>query len=283
MAKQDWCPRETFFRMIGEPKTDPEDNPSFNLESIFEEGHEIHRKWQRWFWEMGVLFGWWKCIGCDHKWEGLSPDRCPHCGEDKDLIEYREVPIYDEDLMVIGHSDGAIHDNKGKVLIEVKSIGVGTLRFDAPLLHKQYTEKTITLQEVWKKIRKPFNSHLRQGLIYLHLKPEYEAIVFIYEFKPNQQAQEFVVRRNDAIIAPLLASCKEIKSALRSGFPPRRPDWAASADGPKCKSCPYRSTCWGLEIKDADPPQAGPRIRIRRPTSGAPGSGRRLGVAKQTR
>jgi rubrerythrin len=281
MAKTDWCPRETFFRISEEPKSDEEAGASFNMENVFEEGHEIHRKWQSWFWEMGVLFGWWECLGCEHYWEALSPQVCPRCFEDKDIIRYREVPIYSQRYRIMGHADGAIHDAKGKVLIEIKSIGVGTLRFDAPHLHQQYQDGKLTLLDVWKKIRRPFNSHLRQGNLYLKLMPEYEAIVFIYEYKPNQGVREFVVGRNSAITDPLLASCTEIINALRSGFPPDRPDWATDADALKCRSCPYRSTCWGIKETHADPPAQTRVIRIRKSQGGAKGARRRLGAATQ--
>lgn len=285
MAKADWCPRETYFRMSHEPITDPDANPSFQMESIFEEGHEIHRKWQGWFWQMGVLYGWWECLGCEHYWEDLSPQHCPSCGEDKDIIRYREVPISVPSHMLLGHSDGAVHDGLGgNVLIEVKSIGVGTLRFEAPTLHQLYLEGT-DLKDIWKKIKRPFASHLIQGLIYLWAKPEYDEIVFIYEYKANQSVKEFRVRRNDAIIARHLASCQGIVKALRSGFPPYRPDWATEPDSPKCKSCVYRTMCWGLEQDDAD--QAGESVEqrrlvaVRKSSGGRKGAIKRAGAARQ--
>lgn len=251
LAKADFCPREIFFRVSNEPITDPQANPSFNMETIFEEGHEIHRKWQTWLWEMGVLYGMWHCHGCEHEWWAVAPNECPSCHEYKDIISYREIPIEVKQYRLIGHADGASHDGKGKVLIEVKSVGVGTLRFEAPSLYEAYTAGA-SLDSIWKKIKRPFASHLIQGLIYLWaLGDEYDEIVFIYEFKPNQQVKEFRVRKSNDLIARLLDDCKSIVQGLRSGFPPYRPDWATASTGPKCRSCVYRSTCWGLEQEDA--------------------------------
>jgi len=282
MAKADWCPRETYFRMTNEAITDPVTNPSFQMESIFEEGHEIHRKWQTWFWEMGVLYGWWMCVACGHEWEACSPQICPRCFAIKDAVSYLEVPIEVPEYQILGHSDGAIHDAKGKVLIEVKSVGVGTLRFEAPDLHQKVVEG-MDLKEVWKRIRRPFAAHLIQGQLYLWAMPEYDEIVFIYEFKPNQSVREFRVRRQPQIIADRLASCKDIVHGLRSGFPPYRPDWATSAEGPKCKSCVYRTTCWGLEQDNGDQEAIESRtvVRVRKSAGGIKGAKRRAGATAQ--
>jgi CRISPR/Cas system-associated exonuclease Cas4 (RecB family) len=282
MAKADWCPRETWFRIMGEKVSDPQANPSFQMESIFEEGHEIHRKWQGWLWEMGVLYGWWYCHGCEHYWEALSPSTCPECGEYKDIIEFKEVPVTVEEYRFLGHADGAVHDGKGKILIEVKSIGVGTLRFEAPTLHAQYLAG-MDIKDIWKKIRRPFASHLIQGNLYLWAMPEYEAIVFIYEYKPNQSVKEFVIRRNESLIAWRLSACKDIVRGLRSGFPPYRPNWATEPDGPKCKSCVYRSACWGLEratdAGEEEQHQEKRRVLVRQSTGGVKGAKRRAASA----
>src|SRR5258708_1016138 len=55
MAKGDWCHRATYYRLAG--WTPPKDDKfSFVLQNIFAEGHEIHRKWQKWISEMGRLW-----------------------------------------------------------------------------------------------------------------------------------------------------------------------------------------------------------------------------------
>src|SRR5215510_5840577 len=57
MAKSDWCYRADFYRMTGAPESKEHvRNPSFRMENIFEEGHDIHHKWQTWLWEMGNLY-----------------------------------------------------------------------------------------------------------------------------------------------------------------------------------------------------------------------------------
>lgn len=261
LAKADFCRREIYFRVSGEPITDPQRNPSFQMETIFEEGHEIHRKWQTWLWEMGVLYGLWFCLACETEWWDVSPKDCIKCKVGRDLLVYMELPIEVPSFHLIGHADGAIHDGKGNALLELKSVGIGTLRFEAPQLYEKYVAGA-SLDSIWKAIRRPFASHIIQGQLYLWALEDYDEIVFIYEFKPNQSVKELRMRKNPDVIASLLEDCRAITGGLRSGFPPWRPDWAQTPDGPKCKSCVYRSACWGLEQEDDGEEASEPRTRV---------------------
>jgi hypothetical protein len=246
LCKTDWCGRHDYYRMTETPAIEGSANPSFKMENVFAEGHTIHEKYQNWFWEMGILYGWWSCKNCWASFQALSPLVCPYCHSV--LLEYREVPLVDSRLMISGHADAALHglEGVGDCLVEIKSIGVGTLQFEAPHLHAAYLEGA-KLDEIWFKLQRPFGSHLRQGLFYLYLSQgRYEQIVFIYESKFSQQTKEFVVKRNDALIANRLDEAKDVAQCIRSGIVPDRPIWAEE-DGPLCKSCPYRNTCWSKE------------------------------------
>ena len=48
VAKSEWCWRHDYYRIRGYPVDAKSQNPSFHMENVFEEGHEIHHKWQRW-------------------------------------------------------------------------------------------------------------------------------------------------------------------------------------------------------------------------------------------
>ena len=212
------------------------------METMWTRGKEIHARWQNTFWSMGILEGWWYCLACEHQWPAVSPQMCPRCFMPRWAIVYNEVPIYDVEMMLIGHADGKISDG----LIEVKSIGVGTYRWDAPPLYDLY-QNGMTLEKIWKKIQRPFPVHVRQGMLYLHATglPE---ITFIYEAKHNQDAKQFVVRYNKNFIMPLVDQCILVAKSVRGERPPpSRPEWAEDADSKICKSCEYRSTCWKLE------------------------------------
>ena len=239
MASKDWCPRATYLRIktARAGLTPPVVAHRFQTENIFEEGHEYHRKWQARFRRMGRLKGRWYCEACAHKWEAISPPDCPECGAPAGSISYHEVGLRDEAHLISGSADGeivALASDADDVLIEVKSVGEGTVRADLPTVLQRHTheiddphwaDKTMKVLDhrgVWKEITKPFGSHLRQGLIYLRLRndPTIERIVFIYEYKPTSLVKAFYVKRDDAAVQDLWDSCADIAYALNQGGRP---------------------------------------------------------------
>lgn len=256
MAKADWCPRESYYRLAGVP---PEKGRKFSaqLEGVFEEGHMIHAKWQKWLQEMGRLWGRWECPLCKHSWTGTGGyPTCDPCwnmtGYENHFLVYKEVPLEaEEKYLIAGHEDGAVEDLNA--LVEIKSIGLGTVRFDNPKLLREYTVKTedgktvVDIEGLWKGLRRPFPGHIRQTQIYLALCEEmglpYDKVIFLYEFKANQAQKEFTVQYNPDIAEPLLEQALDIKYALKKGKPPSRPDFTGQ-DTSVCKSCPFTNTCW---------------------------------------
>lgn len=263
MAKADWCPRATYLRIkAARAGTLPEKAANrFQLENIFEEGHEYHRKWQDRFRRMGRLFGRWYCAACEHRWMAKAPPYCPECGAPPGAIKYYEVPLLDREHLIHGSADGIVlglHVEADDLLIEVKSIGEGTVRMDMPqvLMRHTYevddprwagrTLKVLDHRGVWKEITKPFGSHLRQGLIYLRLwgqlnertegdrsASDIKRICFIYEYKPTSSVKAFYVTRDDEAVQELWDLCADIVYALdKGGRPPRCID----RTGP-CKEC----------------------------------------------
>lgn len=245
MSKSDWCPRHDFYRISGTPTTKvSQRNPSFTMENIFLEGHAIHRKYQTWLWEMGVLAGDWKCKTCGHRWGDVSPKVCQFCLSE--AIHFVEVPLRHNEYRVEGHADGAVHASWYRGLIEVKSIGIRSLAFEAPRLYNLYEQGT-SADEIWFGIKRPFNTHMRQGQLYLWMaQPAYDSIVFIYESKFHQRTKEFLVRYNKKLIEPILADAREVSHALKSGVEPQRPPWAESPESKICSSCPFKRTCWNM-------------------------------------
>jgi hypothetical protein len=269
LAKADWCGRHDFYRMIGcTPEKTSARNPSFTMENIFAEGHAIHGKYQTWLWEMGVLFGDWKCLECNHRWGALSPRVCQFCLSER--IVYKELPMRHNAYRVEGHADAAVHADWYRGLVEIKSIGINSLRFEAPRLYQRYLNG-VSADEIWRDISRPFASHLRQGMFYLWMTwPSYEQIVFIYESKFNQQTKEFLVQYNKSLIDPVLEEVRDVAHAVRSGSPPPRPHWAEAPDSNVCTSCVYRKRCWdigALNGAQAQAEQVIPTVRVDR-TSG---------------
>ena len=92
------------------------------------------------------------------------------------MLKYDEVPLRDEKLHMVGHADGI--DSEDVAVIEIKSVGVNTLRFEAPQLIKDHSYKVningrnrefIDYDGLWDSIRVPFPSHIRQAHLYSHM------------------------------------------------------------------------------------------------------------------
>lgn len=285
MSHDDWCPRRDYYRISGFPMS--AENVSFQLQNIFDEGHEIHNKWQMRLWRAGVLGGTFECILCDHLWEGISPNICPECAAERKYLIYREVPLEDDELPIGGHADGALEDGGPPALMEFKSIGLGTVRYENPRMLKSYTTKTeagrtiIDFDSLWRELRMPFPAHLKQGNMYLRMSGR-RKMVYIYESKVHQQVKEFIITYNPEVIAELIDDAKDVKYALDKGVPPDRPSWASTARK-TCKTCPFFGPCWdnengevnGAKADEKAQPQIGARTRaVPRPQrAGSVGAG----------
>jgi hypothetical protein len=261
LAKSTFCPRAAYLRITGQVV--PDDAAKMRLQAIFEEGHDVHAKWQRWIRRTGRLYGRWLCIACEHSWMATSPPGCPECDAPGWKIQYKEVPVESEEYMIVGHGDGQLDDANG-AWIEAKTIGIGTVRMEASRLLTKHSHKGIHLDDLdrflgwasgqhqrlvqdmdeippamlsrwvdfdalWKNIRSPFPSHLRQGHLYGALSGASE-VVFIYEYKPNQAYKEFVVQTSPEVYGPLLETAKDVKWAVENQRPPRCPHGG-------CKEC----------------------------------------------
>lgn len=280
IANSQWCRRYSYYVISGEPETD-DSSFSFELSNIFEEGKDIHKKWQKRIDDLGKLHGTWECLNCHYYWWETSPRKCPDCGtENRDFIKYREVPLESEEYMIIGHADGEVEE----ALIEVKSIGLGTLRFEAPQLLKQYEVETVDgktvvdVQGLWRDIKRPFPGHTRQGMIYLLCRGK-KSILFIYEFKPTQQVKGFILSYNEELIADILEQALDVKYALKKGAPPDRPEWAEDEESKGCVKCTFKTKCWGLDGEKTSSPRSKSNISIRRKVSSSR-TLKRSGVSK---
>lgn len=253
MCKKDWCTRGTYLRLSG--ASPAPGSFSFTLQNIFAEGNFIHEKWQAWLARSGKLWGDWYCRRCM-----ATVRRTAEPGKDPELFclgsdyrhkwEYREVTLWDDELNIHGHEDGALTDPS--CLVEFKSVGMGTLRFENPeLLEKHYVRelKQYDLDGLWKSIARPFASHVRQVNIYMWLAQRmgypYDRTQVVYEYKINQQVKEFTVPFSQDIVEPMLEGARKIKAALAAGITPGCPN----DPGKGCKECrPYEETARG----DAD-------------------------------
>jgi hypothetical protein len=209
MADPSWCHRASCFQLLGKPVVGKR-APSFRLMSVFEEGHSIHAKWQKWFHEMGVLYGKWYAPSIDeYFWGGADCYDGP--------LEYCEVPLFYEPLRISGHSDGWLVGLGNPLMLEIKSIGMGTFRYEARDL---IAEHNGDFEKIWKSVTAPFMKHITQVQIYMKLAeliglancPQ-EAVI-IYEAKATQEIKEFVIPKSDFGIEHLFEAAADIVAAV---------------------------------------------------------------------
>lgn len=261
MAKKNWCGRATYYRLAGFPPD--EEVVNTNSELIFEEGHSIHHKWQFWHWQLGDLQGVYECIVC--KWKGwaTSPRHCPRCFmpaynyEGPLFMRYREVPLESPEYRIAGHADGLTDE-----LFEVKSMSPGTVRVEAPQIYRRYEEGELTMPQLWQNMRRPFPSHIRQGMIYCWLRGT-STMRFIYEWKMTSAPKEFQVELDEQVMEKLLDKCLDILYAVEHEKRPRRPQWATGPKNATCRECPHKTECW----KGHDEEETTVSVRRRRRTS----------------
>ena len=239
ICHKDTCHRQIYYRIVDTPPDIDGIDVSFWKERVFEEGHDIHAKWQGWLWDMGKLYGYYECLVCDAKWYGRAPTECQKCHAHRKKLRYREVPILNDNYMLVGHADGMIDEG----LLEVKSIGLGTVRIEAPSYYDRFMSGEWNHQQLWNEIKRPFPTHIRQGMLYSFCQGM-RPVIFIYECKWNQAIKEFTVQYTEEVIAPVLGFCLDIKYAVKKRKPLPRPKWA-DPEHVACKACPYRRTCYG--------------------------------------
>lgn len=231
MIKSDFCHRYSYYLLTGGKKK--QDNPNLRLQNIFDEGHFIHAKWQNRIYEMGNMWGDFKCQNCGGITSGLSPQVCEHCK--CVTLVYDEVALVDKNLRIAGHTDGWVKGLGDDFLIEIKSIGEGTLRFEAPDLLRDADHD---LKKAWRNIRRPFRGHLLQGQMYLELARRMygedapKEIVFLYELKMDQDYKEFTVKADYDMVERVFYKAQQINDAVDAGVIPK-----CNVDPSGCKQC----------------------------------------------
>lgn len=240
ISKGDWCLRRTYYKMTDTEETNPEVF-SFRKVNIFAEGHFSHEKWQEWLRRAGVLWGDWQCRACGHKWTAQSPECCPECSHTPPI--YKEVEVYDDKYKIMGHTDGWIRDDEGEALLEIKTVGVGTLAFEAPSLFGAYRDGLISLDELWKRIKRPLATHNRQIQLYMYVLGVDKAVV-IYEWKPTQDVKEFHIELDMEVVQPLLDGALALLDDIEDGRTPLRHQDASGPDSDVCRLCAYKDKCW---------------------------------------
>lgn len=217
MASASWCHRAQYFWLQGEkPKHEP---IGLRKALIFAQGHSIHKTWQNWFHEMGKLKGKWFCTVCKAEYFGLPSD---HPGKCKYNVVYEEVPLKFDPLRIAGHADGWLVDFGNPLLLEIKSIGEGSIRWYAPEIAMNNPD----FKSMWEAVKAPFHEHIQQAQIYMKLMelmglpdaPQ-EALI-LYESKGLHEVKEFVIAKSDFGVSELFDNVAQILAAVDAGVAP---------------------------------------------------------------
>ena len=227
MSSDSWCHRAQYFLLKGEKPA--KEVLTLRKHMIFETGHAIHAMWQNIFSDMGQIKGEWTCYSHNEHWFGLINDH----GDDFCKKEYREVPLSYAPLKISGKADGWLVDFGDPLLLEIKSIGEGSIRWYAPEL------VGATFQESWENIKAPFKDHIMQAQIYMKLgelmgiEDFPKEAYFLYEAKGIHEVKEFVIPKSDFGVTDLLDIASSIVDAVDKGTPP-----ICNIGGmAKCKKC----------------------------------------------
>lgn len=216
ITKKDWCHRSSWFLLQGAKKK--QDKHPFRLQSIFDTGHAVHAKWQKYFQDMGVLHGRFMCLACDQVTFDTSPANCEHCGAPARKLVYDEVTLFDDDLRIKGHTDGWIKGIGDDTLIEIKTVGPGTIRAEAPQLMQAADGDFL---KAFSNVNRPFGPHILQGQMYLELMKrmghDVNEITFIYELKADQSMKEFTIKADYEMVRHVFDGARRVVDAIESG------------------------------------------------------------------
>lgn len=203
------------------------------LRKIFDNGHEVHDRLQRYATMMVrmknprmVLLGSWKCKGCGYV---HSPDKevaypqglvCPKCSSDR--WKYNEFRLRNKKYRITGKRDGKfLIDGKLRVLWEIKSIN--GIQFS--------------------KLKGPLEKHIKQLMFYLWLdkqqtgKDAASIGLFTYECKNTQRDVLYTVELDMKKIKGEIRWLEQANSYIdNKQLPPKEPQ-----NG--CKDCEYKKTC----------------------------------------
>lgn len=219
------CARQEVYRKLGLHFGEP---ISPRVRRIFDNGHGLHYRLHCYLRDMGVLEGNWECGKCHHKyWDGPGLAECPKCKAPLWDQEYKEVQVENEELNVIGHTDGVCHfPGLPKMLAEFKSIN----------------------SNGWKQLIQPMEKHIEQATIYMKCLGIMRTM-FWYENKDNQEIKEYVVPFSPVMWARLDRRMCDIRDGLSEKVLPDR--ICETAGCARAVKCDHKEMCFSdADFKD---------------------------------
>jgi len=232
---------------------------------LFEKGHNMQSRWERYFAEMQIIRGVWECSNplCKKKYgkEELcgvfKPDKCS-CGSDE--FGYCEVSIEDKSLNMFGHADIILDFEKfdpDKFKGTVRSFNTNNLPkkpivIDMKTINQKGFDALSTFNEP------PSIKYIVQLIIYAFVL-DCEYGILIYECKNDSKVVAYRINKDEEVWNTVKEQASKMIEMMQitgeNGkplylLPPPRPtrksDW-------ECKSCEFKGRCHSSSIwKDAD-------------------------------
>jgi hypothetical protein len=158
-------------------------------------------------------------------------------GQHYHLWAYREITLDAEaEALLVGHADGGAWST----LAEIKSVGAGSVRIEAPEIW-QAADGDLT--KLWKDINRPFKTHVNQVDIYLWICKvrglPFTSAEFIYESKWNQQVKNFTIEYSEHRSQRLVDQAIAVKYAVEHREEPACRFPGVDEKGKRnCENCP---------------------------------------------
>ena len=235
------CPRAHVLSKLLKEKKEPFEA---GLLRIFDVGSALHYWYQNFYFaRMGILWGKWKCLRCDHIYWGKSPKKgCPTCG-DKAIWDYQEVPVRASlpggfENQIVGHSDGIILIGKLWYLLEIKSINDNGFTWQKKV------------KEAHEKQAQIYAELIRQGFVDFGGAekieiPRIHKILIFYVNKNNSKERQYLIDPDPSLARVELEKPHVVEVAIKNKELPSRREECVSMMRKPAKNCPMCSYCFG--------------------------------------
>jgi len=251
-----------------------ENNPEPQMLRIWETGHVIQSRWEKYFTEMGVLRGVWKCKnpicrrfdddgkylgepedgkdrgsrrhGLDEKIGSFKPDSC-NCGSCE--FEYHEISVVDEELNFHGHADCILDFSRfdPKMFEEGNPVKVLFKTDELPKKPIVLDMKTCNANKFRTLGSGPSLTYEVQIKIYAHIL-DLEYGIIIYENKDTCATKIFQVDRDDKMWETIKVQAVTMNDMVdEKKLPPPRPEEQTSFS---CRYCDFKSICHTSAVWD---------------------------------
>ena len=212
------------------------------MERIFDNGHGIHHRWQKYLDMANVLRGVWRCPNpdCGKKYgeneligifnPSAQPDwECEACGSSKRL-EYEELSVKtDPKYLFEGHCDAVI-DVSGTKFAQNGPYDQFVLDFKS------------MKDDMYSELIEPKPEHVIQTNIYMWILNLQGAVV-LYENKNSQSVKELFIPRDDELIEKIKAQSIWLQGVLKEKQLPHRPNGFSRSKFP-CRFCEFVDWCY---------------------------------------